>query len=85
VRYALGKPEDKLALEDLEIDSPYNTYENQGLPPTPIASPGLKSIKAAVSPADTDYLYYVLKKNGEEHKFSETYEKHQKAVQKAGR
>lgn len=85
IQYALGNPGTRLSAGNLEMDSPYNTYENSGLPPTPIASPGLDSIKAAVNPSDTDHLYFVLKKDGERHKFSETYEQHQKAVRKAGR
>ncbi|MCF7886566.1 MAG: endolytic transglycosylase MltG [Candidatus Marinimicrobia bacterium] len=57
---------------DLEISSPYNTYINYGLPPGPVNNPGLKSIQAAVNPADTDYLYMVAKGNGE-HVFTRNY------------
>ncbi|MBR6472139.1 MAG: endolytic transglycosylase MltG [Firmicutes bacterium] len=55
-----GEVKDNLLYEDLEIDSPYNTYKHYGLPPGPICSMGLKSFKAALEPADTNYLYFVL-------------------------
>ena len=55
-----GEVKEVLLYSDLEIDSPYNTYKNSGLPPGAIASPGMASIKAALNPADTDYLYFVL-------------------------
>lgn len=60
VIYALGEHVDTVLYKHLEIDSPYNTYKNYGLPVGPICSPGLESIKAAMNPADTDYLFYVL-------------------------
>ncbi len=53
-----------LTLDDLKIDSPYNTYTNRGLPPTPIANPGLASIKATITPIETDYYYYLTDKEG---------------------
>lgn len=61
VVYALGSGYDGHALttDDLNVDSPYNTYANEGLPPGPICSPSISSIKAAYAPAETDYLYYV--------------------------
>lgn len=59
VQYALGDQKARLYNKDLKIDSPYNTYKIQGLPPGPICSPGIKSIEAALNPAKTDYLYYV--------------------------
>jgi len=62
--------------KDLKKDTPYNTYTRKGLPPTPIATPGLASIKAVFEPADGDILYFVAKgKDGTSH-FSKTYEKH---------
>lgn len=65
--------------EDYEtLDSPYNLYQHTGLPPTPIANPGLASIKAALQPADTDYYYYVLGADGT-HVFSSTLSEHEKA------
>ncbi len=53
-------PDGQLSSSDLETDTPYNTRIRTGLPPTPIASPGLESLRAALEPADTDFLYYVL-------------------------
>ena len=58
VNYALGK-DDLLSTADLEVDSPYNTYKNLGLPPGPICSPSLASLQAAAGPAQTGYYYYV--------------------------
>jgi UPF0755 protein len=84
IQYALGKPRENLTLEDLEVDSPYNTYQNYGLPPGPIASPGRDSIEAALNPADTDYLYYVLRPGGEEHFFTNNYDEFLQAKTEAG-
>jgi len=61
------------------LDSPYNLYLHTGLPPTPIANPGIESIKAALSPADTNYYFYVLGADGK-HVFNETLDAHNKAV-----
>jgi UPF0755 protein len=58
VRYALNKWDGIVTFDDLKVDSPYNTYLYAGLMPTPICSPGLASIEAAIDPADVDYLYY---------------------------
>jgi UPF0755 protein len=58
VRYALSKWDGIVTFKDLEVDSPYNTYKYTGLPPTPICSPGLASIEAAINPANEEYLYY---------------------------
>jgi UPF0755 protein len=85
IYYALGEPEQELSLADLKIDSPYNTYENTGLPPGPICSPSRQSLQAAIEPADTDYLYYVLKANGEEHFFTNNYDDFLRAKEAAGR
>jgi peptidoglycan lytic transglycosylase G len=73
ILYALDHRKNELSLADLKIDSPYNTYENTGLPPGPICSPSRQSLEAAINPAQTDYLYYVLKANGEEHFFTANY------------
>lgn len=73
VQYVLGgKP--KLSYADLKVDSPYNTYEHAGLPPGPICSPGLASIRAAASPASTKYLYYVLTGKDGSHSFTGDYD-----------
>lgn len=60
VQYVLGKQKEVLTYVDTRIESPYNTYTNAGLPPGPICSPGLAAVQAALHPADTDYLYFVL-------------------------
>jgi len=82
IQYSLDKPKEKLTEDDLKVDSPYNTYLNPGLPPGPIANPSFKSIEAALYPDDTDYLYYVTKKDGSnEHLFAVTFKQHQKNIQ----
>jgi len=85
VQYALGESKEALSFEDLEVESPYNTYEREGLPPGPIASPGLASIRAALNPADTGYRYYVLDRDGESHTFTESYQEFLGAKERAGR
>ena len=78
VRYALNKWEGIVTFDDLKIDSPYNTYLYAGLMPTPICSPGLASIEAALAPADVDYLYYVVTDPEKHtHSFSRTLEGHE--------
>lgn len=69
-----GKYKNPLTTDDYKFSSPYNTYQIDGIPPAPIASPGLASIKAALNPANVDYLYYVLIKPNGEHGFARTYE-----------
>lgn len=71
----------KIFQSDLDFDSPYNTYSVAGLPPGPIANPGLKSLLAAVQPAKVKYLYFVSDNQGG-HVFSETLSQHQRAVTK---
>lgn len=73
IMYVLDEHGDTLTTEETKIDSPYNTYQNTGLPPTPIANPGAKSITAAVKPADTNYLYYALDADAGVHKFFTDY------------
>ncbi|MBK9250274.1 MAG: endolytic transglycosylase MltG [Ignavibacteria bacterium] len=81
VQYAIGEQR-HLFYRDLEIDSPYNTYKYEGLPPGPINSPGLESIAAAVEPENHDFIYFVAIGDGSnEHKFSKNYAQHQKAVE----
>lgn len=72
VLYALGVQKPRLLYKDLEVNSPYNTYKNPGLPPGPISSPGKASIDAALHPDKTDYLFFVLKGDGSgKHNFAE--------------
>ncbi|PSB17506.1 endolytic transglycosylase MltG [Phormidesmis priestleyi ULC007] len=81
VEYALGVQQTKeqpLTLEQVKVESPYNTYINAGLPPAPIASPGLASLKATLAPEVTDYLYFVAKYDGT-HVFSRTLGEHESA------
>lgn len=75
VQYILGERKTILTNKDIQIDSPYNTYKYLGLPPKPIASPGEASIIATLYPENTDYLYFVAKKDGK-HTFSKTYQEH---------
>ncbi|MCS6844698.1 MAG: endolytic transglycosylase MltG, partial [Caldilineales bacterium] len=90
VQYALGYQPDTgrwwkspLAAADLQVDSPYNTYRYGGLPPGPIASPGLASIRAVLEPAQHDYLFFVaMPDSSGRHVFSRTFEEHLEAVQR---
>lgn len=65
VNYITGKADRSVSIADTKIKSPYNTYLNRGLPPMPISNPGLGSIKAAIYPASSDYLYFLNKPDGE--------------------
>jgi len=71
--YITGKQ--KVLLDDLKIDSPYNTYLHKGLPPGPIANPGLDAIIAARNPQETSYLYYLSGNDGKTH-FAKTFSEH---------
>lgn len=78
VQYILGERKPVLSYADTEIDSAFNTYRRAGLPPSPIASPGLRAIEAALFPAETDYLFFrTTEKNDGTHYFNETYAGHQ--------
>jgi UPF0755 protein len=80
--YALklaGKYDGNLRKADLAMDSPYNTYIHPGLPPSPIANPGTESLRAALAPPRTDYLFFVSRNNGT-HEFSRDFESHSRAV-----
>jgi UPF0755 protein len=82
VIYALqraGRFDGNLRRDDLLFDSPYNTYRYPGLPPGPVAAPGLDSLRAAASPAETDYLYFVSRNNGS-HAFARTLLEHNRNV-----
>ncbi|MBS1195811.1 MAG: aminodeoxychorismate lyase [Actinobacteria bacterium] len=82
-----GLPEGGLSLDDLEIESPYNTYLNKGLPPTPISGVRLASLQAAAAPSETDYLYYVLSNADGHHAFTADFDEFlelQQAAREAG-
>jgi UPF0755 protein len=77
VLYALGEHRDRVLYEDLEVESPWNTYRYPGIPPTPISGAGRAAIEAAADPTDDDYLYYVvIDPETGEHGFSRTLEEH---------
>jgi len=79
VQYAAGKERRTLTRADLQLDHPYNTYRRSGLPPGPIASPGLAAVEAALDPAPVKYLYFVAI-DEHRHFFSYTIEQHNAAV-----
>jgi UPF0755 protein len=83
ILYSLGEHRDKVTYQDLQINSPYNTYKNVGLPPGPISSPGRAAIEAALNPESNNYYYYVAKGDGT-HYFSSTYAEHLEATKKYG-
>lgn len=82
VLYALGTHRERVLYRDLKVDSPYNTYRHRGLPPGPIANPGLEALKAALRPEPHAFLYYVARPDGS-HIFTSTFEAHQAAVRRA--
>ena len=79
IQYIFDERKHIVSYSDLKIDSPYNSYLNKGLPPTPIANPGIKSIEAALDPEDNDYLYFVATVDGGNN-YSKTYDEHLKYV-----
>lgn len=90
VQYALGYQDSQknwwkkeLTKDDLNINSAYNTYRNQGLPPTPISNPGLAVLRAVVNAPDNDYLYYISDRNGRNH-YARTLEEHNENIIKYG-
>jgi UPF0755 protein len=84
VQYVLPVQKERLLEKDLEVDSPYNTYKNAGLPPGPICNPGLASIEAVLNPEPGDYLYFVSAGDGS-HVFSKTYTEHLQAKARINR
>jgi UPF0755 protein len=74
-KYINGKTSKTLTTDDLKLDSPYNSYTNKGLPPTPISNPGLMAIEAAVTPIKTAYLYFLTDDEGNMH-YAVTHEEH---------
>jgi UPF0755 protein len=90
VQFAIATPESvaefgwwkrELTFDDLEVDSPYNTYVQAGLPPGPIANPGLDAILATIRPAESDFLFFVSRGDGT-HVFAETFEEHSANVER---
>jgi peptidoglycan lytic transglycosylase G len=79
IQYALGHHVGRVLYKDLEVASPYNTYIHKGLPPGPVASPGVASLAAAANPANVPYLYFVASKDGH-HEFRMTLEEHTSAI-----
>ncbi|MCX8122739.1 MAG: endolytic transglycosylase MltG [Spirochaetes bacterium] len=79
IQYGLKKFGKRLTYDDLDSDTPYNTYKYTGLPPTPICNPGKRSILAACNPANVAYLFFVSRNDGS-HYFSKTLSEHNKAV-----
>lgn len=84
IQYLLGERKERLLNEDLEIDSPYNTYMYPGFPPGPVGSPGERALKAALSPADSEFLFFTSNLDGTgTHTFTESYEEHLTATHNA--
>ena len=83
IEYVIKEHKLRLTYADLNVKSPYNTYRHAGLPPGPIASPGLASLKAAAAPADTQYLYYVLTGRDGSHTFARTADEFARAKAKS--
>jgi UPF0755 protein len=75
LQYLMDAPKEDVTIEDTKINSPYNTYQNAGLPPGPVANPGMAAIEAVLNPADTDYLYFVADRDGHNH-YAYSYEEH---------
>ena len=84
IQYILGYPKAELTVQDTEISSPYNTYQHMGLPPGPIANPGIAAINSVLYSEKTDFLYFVADKEGAHH-FSKTYEQHLIAIEQVSK
>ena len=85
IQYILGYPKEELTIADTQLPSPYNTYLHPGLPPGPVASPGLASIQAALNPAEGDWLYFVVDGKTGGHRFSRTLAEHEAAIEQIGK
>jgi len=83
VQFALGKQKEVLLLKDLEIESPYNTYRNAGLPPGPIAGPGQESLTAALNPTPGNWIFFVVIDDTGRHEFAETFAEHNRNIARA--
>lgn len=82
LKYIIGGNNPSLTLNELDIDSPYNTYKYRGLTPTPIGNPGISAIRATIYPEKSDYWYYLSAKDSGETIFAKTYEEHKQNIQK---
>ena len=86
IQYILGKVKKRLTYKDLRIESPYNTYLYEGLPPGPIASPGMRALRAVLKPEKHDYLFFVARRDGtRRHVFTSTFAAHQAAIRRVKR
>jgi UPF0755 protein len=85
VRYAMGNYRRKLYYGDLDVDSPYNTYRNTGLPPGPICSPGLSSIDAVLYPRPDTHDFFFVSNGDGTHSFSRTFDEHIRARNRVAR
>lgn len=83
VQFILQERKSVLSVEDTLIESPYNTYQKSGLPPTPISAPGMRAISSVLNPTETDYLYFFTDQNGENH-YSKSYQEHISLIQQFG-
>ena len=85
IQYILGYAKEELTIADTQLPSPYNTYLHQGMPPGPVANPGLSSIQAALNPAEGDWLYFVIDGKTGGHRFSRSLAEHEAAIQQIGK
>lgn len=85
IQYILGYPKEELTIADTKLPSPYNTYLNLGMPPGPVANPGISSIQAALNPAAGDWLYFVVDGKTGGHRFSRTLAEHEAAIGQIGK
>ena len=85
IQYILGYAKEELTIADTQLPSPYNTYLNYGMPPGPVANPGLPSIKAALNPVEGDWLYFVVDGKTGGHRFSRTLAEHEAAIGQIGK
>jgi UPF0755 protein len=81
IEYVLDKPLSELSAEDLDLDTPYNTYMYPGLVPTPIGNPGLLAIDAVLNPTPSDFFYYITGNDGNFY-YAETFEEHKQNIYK---
>ncbi len=79
IEYVLDKPLKELTPDDLKINSPYNTYTNRGLPPTPIGNPGIEAVRAVLNPTPSNYVFYITDSEGVFH-YAVTYDEHKNNI-----